>query len=284
MSQPEPLYRGVGMPPRYHLHYSWTAWPSSEKWPEIAWHSVFDSLKDPWESDGLRVMEYRAPPGKIQITFSATPRVSPVFLASRAKGRLQFALRQVTGKTVLFSRKVSVRSIGENQRAQIEAYIDRQVDDAEFVDARFAALLRPFTISQPHVDLASPSGSSHGRYWYNLHLVLVVHRRGRIVDPNQWAIVRDWSLKIAAAKGYAISRLSVMPDHLHIALRGYYEHSPQQIALAFQNNLAFALGQRAIWDDSYYVGTFSEYDMWAIRRQKQMRTVPTTPSGLPDGE
>ena len=59
-----------------------------------------------------------------------------------------------------------------------------------------------------------------------------------------------------------------MPDHLHAALCGNIQHSPQEIALAFQNNLAYALGQIKLWADTFYVGTFSEYDMWAIRRNK----------------
>ncbi len=45
----------------------------------------------------------------------------------------------------------------------------------------------------------------------------------------------------------------------------FKDQSPQEIALAFLNNLAFALGQKPIWQPSYYVGTFSEYNMDAVR-------------------
>ncbi len=50
-----------------------------------------------------------------------------------------------------------------------------------------------------------------------------------------------------------------------MALRGNIEHSPQDIALAFLNNLAYAMGQNAIWQSGYYAGTFGEYDMGAVR-------------------
>ena len=56
-----------------------------------------------------------------------------------------------------------------------------------------------------------------------------------------------------------------MPDHLHAALRGNQAHSPNEIVDALQNNLAFALGQARIWEASFYAGTFSEYNMEAIR-------------------
>lgn len=56
-----------------------------------------------------------------------------------------------------------------------------------------------------------------------------------------------------------------MPDHIHLSLRGDVAHSPEDIALSFMNNIAFAFGQKAIFRPSYYVGTFGEYDMGAVR-------------------
>jgi REP element-mobilizing transposase RayT len=97
--------------------------------------------------------------------------------------------------------------------------------------------------------------------------VLVVAERYRIVDPTSLTKLRDTSLRIADKKGYAISRLVVMPDHLHLALRGNCDHSPEEIVDASQNNLAYALGQTRVWEETYYTGTFSEYDMDAIRRR-----------------
>ena len=87
------------------------------------------------------------------------------------------------------------------------------------------------------------------------------------MDFGSWNIqlIRDGCFRIAAKKGHAIAALSVMPDHLHVALRGNLEASPQEIALGFQNNLAYLLGQIRIWRDGFYVGTFSEYDLGAIR-------------------
>ncbi len=69
----------------------------------------------------------------------------------------------------------------------------------------------------------------------------------------------------SAKKGYQVSGLSVAPEHVHVALRGNIEHSPEAIALAFQNNLAYALGQVRVWQYTYYVATFREYDMNAVR-------------------
>lgn len=89
--------------------------------------------------------------------------------------------------------------------------------------------------------------------------------RWRNGDPTWLGKIRDQSRRIAEKKGHAISRLSVVPDHVHMSLRGNIGQSPADIAWAFQNNLAYILGQVRVWQDTYYVGTFGEYDMNAIR-------------------
>jgi len=172
--QPQPLYSADNVHPAYELRYSWTGWPARQPLPVNT--SVLTDLRPLWEGDGMRLLEDRRSDEMIQLTFFTRPDVSPVFLAGRTKGRLQYALRNATS---------------------------------------------------------------------------------------------NFSFRIAEHKGYKISRLSVMPDHLHAALRGNIEHSPQEIALAFQNNLAYAMGQVRQWACTFYAGTFGEYDMWAIRRKER---------------
>lgn len=129
----------------------------------------------------------------------------------------------------------------------------------------FRTFLQQFTISFPDVDLSAPSETLSGRYWYNLHLVLVSRQRERCHDAAHLAMLRDQSQRIAERKGHKVSTLSVMPDHVHMALRGNLEHAPEEIALSFMNNLAYAAGQKPLWQFGYYIGSFGEYDMNAVR-------------------
>jgi REP element-mobilizing transposase RayT len=80
------------------------------------------------------------------------------------------------------------------------------------------------------------------------------------------ARLRDTVSRICLRKGYRASASAVLPDHLHIALRGALEQAPEAIALSFLNNLAFSLGQQMWWESGYYAGTFGEYGMAAVRR------------------
>ena len=111
----------------------------------------------------------------------------------------------------------------------------------------------------------------------NLHVMLVTDPRCRVIDEASLTLIRDGSFRIAEKKGHQIAALSVMPDHLHVALRANTEHSPEEVALAFQNNLAFMLRKGAIWRPGYYVGTFGEYNMNAIRRTVRLESA--SPAG-----
>lgn len=259
-----PLYEPGGVTPCYRLRYGWAGWPTlGTEFPAAMEHLLSAPSAD-WERDHLRLLEFSFSPERVLMTFSVTPQVAPVLFVARVKGRLQHSLRQA-GVPVKFNRKVAMMSIGENHRTDVEEYIQRRAQKEAHEDPAVEDLLRQFTVVNPSVDLAAPSEATSGRYWYNLHLVMVTAKRWRNGDPCWLGKIRDQSLRIAANKGYEISRLSVAPDHVHISLRGNIEHSPEQITWAFQNNLAYALGQVRVWQDTYYVGTFGEYDMNAVR-------------------
>jgi REP element-mobilizing transposase RayT len=150
----------------------------------------------------------------------------------------------------------------------VEAYIRNQVRTEPLVDERFREMLTLVQVNQQQVDLAQPIESRSGRYWYNLHLVLVVGERYRIGEVAILAKIRDMALRICVKKGYLASTLAVLPDHVHLAIRGAIEQSPEDIALSFFNNLAHALDGRPWWQAGYYAGTFGDYSMAAVRTRE----------------
>ena len=239
-----PLYDGRNVQPAYQLRYGWTGWPSPGKEFPSDLQDLLPDLRAAWEAEGLRLLERCCSRSQVQLTFSTKPEVAPVFVAARAKGRLQYALRKA-GHAVSFSRNFALRSIGNVGREAIESYVRSQVANSSWAGTAFADRMEQFTVVIPEADLSQPTGTGRGLYWYNLHLVLVSVERYQTGDERWLAKIRDQTLRIAENKGHRVSCLSVMPDHLHVALRGNVEHSPRQIALAFQNNLAYALGRSA---------------------------------------
>ena len=57
----------------------------------------------------------------------------------------------------------------------------------------------------------------------------------------------------------------MLADHIHLTLGMPYEIAPGDAALSYMNNIAFAHGMIRLFSSSYYVGTFGEYDMNAVR-------------------
>jgi REP element-mobilizing transposase RayT len=263
-TDPTPLYHPKPDGGAYHLRYSWTGFASGGSFAQRPIAAIEDT-RSAWERDGLRVLEYRWTDELVQILFSATPGISPERLAARAKGRLDHALRQAK-IDLPFSRKVSVRAVGDNTRRDLEEYLKRQVDEEQFADERCAASIGRLQFVDPRVNLSIQAESARGQYWYNLHLVLVARDRGRIRDPQVLQRLRDAFLRIAAKNKHTVGRLAVMPDHLHAMVRPQIGESPLEIVFGYQNNLAYMLDQGRIWSDGYYVGTVGEYSMAAVRK------------------
>jgi REP element-mobilizing transposase RayT len=263
---PEPLYRSADLHPAYQLRYGWTGWSSKSPFASSFISRILPDIAPEWDRDGLRVLEASLTPQQLQLTLSTTPQVAPVTMASRVKGRIQHHCRRA-GTPIDFSRKLAVRSLGDPTRAQVEAYIRNQVPNEALADEQFRERLTLFTVVNPQVNLSEPTVSNSGRYWYNLHLVFVASGRYRLGEQATLAKIRDTALRICIKKGYAASTLAVLPDHLHLAVRGAVAQSPEEIALSFLNNLAHVLDQRRWWEPGYYAGTFGEYGMAAVRRK-----------------
>jgi REP element-mobilizing transposase RayT len=194
--------------------------------------------------------------------------MSPATLAQRVKGRLDQAIRQAN-LTLPFSKTLAVRSLGESRCADVERYIQEQTSGERFVDTGFDQNLKSYTVVNSNIDLVVPTASARGRYWYNLHIALVTAGRQRITNVLQMCLLRDTCDQIAAKMGHSISSLVLMPDHLHITLRGNIEHSPTDIGRCLQNDLAYAVGNHRLWADGFYVGSFGEYGMDDVRQRSQ---------------
>ena len=263
LARPRPLYTPESVHAAHALSYDWTGWLSDNAPFPPQTPAAVHAAAPLWERDGLLLETCSTRKDLLQILFRAGPPVSPVRFARIVKGRLQHALRG-EGAAVRFSRKVAVRTLGSNIRQAVQGYLRKQVRKEKFADPRYAARMAQYTVEDEAVDLSQPTATVSGRYWYNLHLVIVAGGRRRIADESIFVQIRDACPRIAAKKDCRLRGVSVMPDHLHVAMRGNPELSPEDIALGFLNNLAFVLGRNRVWADGYYVGTFSEYEAEAI--------------------
>jgi REP element-mobilizing transposase RayT len=237
----------------FHLRYGWTAWPKAG----VAFPSLPPLPVDAWKTDGLHLLEQNVSRDEIQFTVSAGPDLAPTAIARLLKGRLQHAFR-AAGTPCEFSRKVCLRAIGDNTRTVVETYIRDQLVHTELADPRYRASLEAHAFTQDAVDLAAPSETNSGRYWNNLHVVLVSENRYRIGSDTAGVIAN-------ACRVPTVAKCSVMPDHLHLAVKASPEQSPREVAVFFQTTTAKAVKILGLWKDTFYAGTFGEYGMRAVR-------------------
>ena len=131
-------------------------------------------------------------------------------------------------------------------------------------DDRVEQRLKEFQIHRPDVDLSEPRRTTHAQYWHNLHVVLVNDGRYMEVRDEVLDLVHHMILDVSAAKGHLLSRAAIVPDHIHLTLGCGLNESPEEVVLSYMNNLAHVCGLKEVFNYSYYVGTFSEYDIGVI--------------------
>ena len=147
----------------------------------------------------------------------------------------------------------------------IERYIADQTRHHTMADPRVQRRFESLSIGGSRELLDTPRVSGHAQFCYNLHLVLV--SRDRDIEIRRRALEARQHMLVAAAakKGHLIGKGQILADHLHVALGCQLSEPPQEVALGYLNNLAYAAGMKPIFQYGYYVGTFSRYDLDAIR-------------------
>lgn len=112
---------------------------------------------------------------------------------------------------------------------------------------------------EPDVDLSQMQRTSHGVFWYNLHLVFVHRERWNEVRHEILARVQSMVLAVAKKKSHRLARAGILPDHVHLVLGCPFDMSPCEVALGFLNNFAFVHGMKPVYQFGAFVGTVGEY-------------------------
>ncbi len=242
-------------PLRWGLTVFWRTPMSEAPWLADLTHAL--------EPDGLRLLGHRfQQPGVSQFSLSTLARTAPLFLVQRAKGRLQHLVRSSHPKA--FQRNYALRSFGPANRAAVEEYVAAQIKRHPMADPRVQSALERVQIQCPETDLAQPRGTAHAIYWYNLHVVLVHHERWPEVRESVLNEISAMIRRVCQSKGYALASAGIVADHLHLAIGCPLESAPDEVALAFLNNLAFVHGMKPVFQFGAYLGTFGEYHDGAV--------------------
>ena len=269
MRSPKPIYTSKNCEPAYQLRWSLTLfWRDTAPAPD--W---LPELKPVTESDGVRILEHaQRGPKTSQLLLSTRPHLSPAAIVRSVKGRLQYIVRTDIPKA--FQRNYSIYSVGPAARNVVGHYVARQPNHHKMADRRVQERLLNLQIENTGQDLASTRRSGHGEYLHNLHVVVVRDGRWMEIREDVLQNIRATILKASAKKGHLLSYGGILPDHIHLTLGCGVSESPEEVALGYLNNLAYAQGMKPEYVFGYYVGTFGEYDMGAVRYSLSRQSSP----------
>jgi len=256
----EPIYTSENVTPAFQLNWGLTVfW----RQPPIPDHEWLKELQAATEPDGVRVLKHRCTTNNAsQFFISTKPHVAPSEMIRSIKGRLQHLIGSREPKA--FQRNYAVRSIGTATRSVVEDYVAKQLGHHVMADERVNDLLKQYQKSFPNVDLSLPVFSAHGQSWYCMHLVVVNDGRWMEIQGSFLNSISQMVERVAAKHQFRLSRVGLLPDHLHLTLGCPIDQSPETIALKFLNNCAYAVGMKPVFQFGYYAGTIGEYDRSAV--------------------
>lgn len=241
----------------WSLTVFWRSPPITDDW--------LHDLRDALEPDGIRLLEHRfSQLDRSLFWLSTLPSVKPTELVQRIKGRLQHVVRSLWPQAL--RRNYDLHSIGSTRRDKTEQYVASQLSHHFPNDPAQRAALFDLQVVNPDIDLSQPRFTAHARYRCNLHLVLVHQDRWRQTQATKHEQVRAMIRRAATAKGHLLSRLGLLPDHMHLVLGFSPDESPQDVALSYMNNIAYVYGMQPVLKPSYFVGTIGEYDLGAVAK------------------
>ena len=260
MKTTEPIYTSENVSPAYQLNWGLTVFWRRQPIPDSEW---LIQLQSSTEADGVRILKHRITTGDCSQFFVSTkPHVSPSAMIRSVRGRLQYLVREQHPKAL--QRNYAVRSIGAATRTVVEDYVAKQMDRHRMADPRVQDLLLQYQKTYPGVDLSQPVCSAHGQYWHNLHLVLVNDHRWMEIRPGVLDKLSQMIERVGAKYGHRLSLVGLLADHFHLTLGCSIDRSPEEVALSFLNNCAYAVGMKPIFQFGYYAGTIGEYDRGAV--------------------
>ncbi len=255
--QIRPIYTSEKLDWAYQLNWDLTLfWREAQE--DDSWLAT---LREQTETkDGIRILKHRFQDETIShILVSTRPDRRPDMIPQRVKGRLQHLVRDERPQA--FQRNYALRSVGSSTRDKLEEYIAGQTEHHPMADSRVQKRMETYSIHNPEIDLSQPRKTSHGLYWYNLHVVMANDGAYHEIVDERLSTLRDMAQAASRKHGHRISRGSVVTDHVHLLMGCDITESPAEVALSYMNNFAYACGRERLFMWSCFVGTCGEYDL-----------------------
>ena len=127
-------------------------------------------------------------------------------------------------------------------------------------------------------EFTSPAFSlPHSVCVLNYHLVLATQSRKALFDETIAPGLFDYIVAIGKKHQFAVDRIGLLPDHLHLTIEAVPQVSAEDCVRALMNNTRYWMEQKYygvlketrawdVWQPSYYAGTVGEYTTAQVKK------------------
>ena len=235
----------------------------------IFWHTAvdeniwFEPLVSRLEPEGIRILSWRWMRTKVsQFGVSTLPHVSPERVVNLVQHNLQLATQDISANSL--RPNFCIRSYGTQERKIVEAYVAKQPSHHPVASPSTQEFFESIVVENNNVDLSRAKRVRFGVYWFNLHIALVHLERWRCGKRDFVIATRDIVTKSCQKKSWQLSRLSLVPDHLHMSIGCSFQETPSDVVLSLMNNIAWVHDMKPLLCYSAFMGTFGEYDQRSV--------------------
>lgn len=211
------------------------------------------------------LLEAKVYPDHLRCLLSLRPAqpISQVIQTIKANSARLFNA-QFTLSPPLWGRGYLAQSVGSVRLGVVKQYIRAQAEHHGYAN-RVRPPVARYTAEPPLALIAA-----HASFALHHHLVFATRYRRGVFDAVLGAALIQYWQRVASVRGFAIDRVTVLPDHAHLLVRIAPKMNIEECALSLLNNGQHFVGQRApealiqakieqLWQASAYVGTTGEF-------------------------
>jgi putative transposase len=240
---------------------------------------VDEVLQQVCAREGYHMLDIDIDSDQLRLLLSLKPSQSVSKVVQMLKGNTsrQYGLSfprdlEIHRSNTLWSTGYYARTSGKVNFERARVYVDAQVKHHQYRGHWTEEL----SFINPH--FSSPVFQiAHSVCILNYHIVLATQQRIALLDeaiaPNLFRYV----MAVGDKHGFAIDRMGVMPDHVHLTIEARPDVSAEQCVLALLENTRYwmtknyygVLKQTSgwdLWEPSYYVGSVGDYSTAQVKQ------------------
>jgi putative transposase len=229
--------------------------------------------------EDYHLLESKLSDDQVRLLLSLKPSQSVSQVANLLKGSSsrQFGLKfreslEVQGSKSLWSRGYFAQTSGKVNVEKARAYVQSQVTHHQYHGEWTEALnFCNSNFSSPVFPIA------HSFCMLDYHIVLATQQRLALFDETIAPPLFRYVMAIASKHGFAVERMGVLPDHVHLIIEARPDVSAEECVLALlentrywmTNNYSGVLKQTQgwdVWQPSFYVGSVGDYSTAQVKQ------------------